>query len=297
MIASARAALLSGLLLLLALLVVLATTVASAPAGATDTKAAAPPFDLAVGASASVGFQPTSTHPRGQSTDEGYADVLATMEASRWPGLTLVRIGCPGITTVTMTNGGGRCAYRSGSELATALSFLHDHPTTVLVTIDLGFNDLLPCLHHMAVDAACVDGALATVRTRLPPILTALRQAAPAGAHLVGVGHYDPYLGDALHGPTGRLFASATLGVMTRLNEVLRGAYAQAGMPMADVGAAFAIHNTRADMVAGLGTVPFDVARACSFTWMCARAPFGPNFHPNDAGYRAVADAIARALS
>lgn len=269
------------------------------PAAATATATgapAAPPFDLAVGASASVGFQPTWAHPHGQATDDGYADVLATREASRWPGLTLVRIGCPGITTQTMIGGGGHCTYQAGSQLQTALTFLRAHPTTVLVTIDLGFNDLLPCLRHMVVDATCVDSALATVRSQLPQILTALRQAAPAGAHLVGVGHYDPFLGDALRGPDGHAFALATLGVITRLNEVLRTAYDQAGLPMADVGAAFAIDNTRADTVAGLGTVPTDVARACSLTWMCSGAPLGPNFHPNDAGYRVVAEAIASAL-
>lgn len=265
------------------------------PAGASTL--AAPPFDLAVGGSGSVGFEPTWAHPRGQPTDSGYADDLALREASRWPGLTLVRIGCPSMTTQTMISGGGHCFYRAGSQLETALSFLHTHPSTVLVTVDLGFNDLVPCLHDMAVNAACVDGALATVQAQLPQILTALRQAAPAGTHMIGVGHYDPYLGDDTRGAAGQAFAQASLDVIIRLNNVLRAAYAQAGMPMADVGAAFDLRDTTPVDMPGLGTVPTDVARVCALTWMCTPPPLGPNSHPNDDGYRVVSNALVAALT
>jgi len=268
---------------------------AGVPPGA--SAAVAPPFDLAVGGSGSVGFQPSVTHPHGQPTDDGYADVLAARETSRWPGLTLVRIGCPGMTTQTMISGGGHCAYRAGSQLETALSFLRTHPSTVLVTVDLGFNDLIPCLRAMQVNATCVAGALASVQSQLPQILTALRQAAPAGAHLIGMSHYDPYLGDDVRGPAGHAFAQATLDVIIRLNDVLRSAYAKAGLPMGDVGAAFELRNTTPTVVPGLGTVPTDVARACSLTWMCTPPPLGPNTHPNDDGYRVVANALAATLS
>ncbi len=112
---------------------------------------APPPFDLALGGSGSVGFQPTWGHTHGQPTSSGYAEDLAPHEASRWPGLTLVQIGCPGMTTQTMISGGGQCDYGAGSQLEAALAFLRAHPSTVLVTVDLGFNDLVPCLHHMEV--------------------------------------------------------------------------------------------------------------------------------------------------
>jgi lysophospholipase L1-like esterase len=274
------------------------TAVGAGSAGAIGSggNAGPPPFYLAVGGSGSVGFQPTWAHPHGQATDDGYADVLAAKEATRWPGLALVRTGCPGMTTQTMISGGGHCLYASGSQLETALSFLHAHPSTVLVTIDLGFNDLIPCLHHMEVNAPCVDGALATIGSQLPQILTAIRQAAPVGADLIGVDHYDPYLGDDTRGSAGHAFARASLGVIERLNNVLRAAYAHAGMRMADVGAAFDLRNTTPASATGDGSVPADVARACSLTWMCTAGPLGPNSHPNDAGYRVVANAIAAAL-
>ena len=79
----------------------------------------------------------------------------------------------------------------------------------MLVTVDLGFNDLLACLRHEIVDPACVDGALATVHDQL---------GADPGGHqgggalrhavIVGVGHYDPYLGRLPRGAGGQAFAA-----------------------------------------------------------------------------------------
>ena len=66
---------------------------------------------------------------------------------------------------------------------------------------------------------------------------------------------------------------------------------------MADVGAAFDLDNTTPTVAPGLGTVPTDVARACALTWMCAAPPMGPNQHPNDTGYRAIAVALAATLT
>ncbi len=278
----------------------LAVTVAVTSAGAAAAGAAAAgptPYYLAMGGSGSVGFQPTLARPHGEPTGSGYADDLAGRLATRWPGLTLVRIGCPGATTQTMIAGGGHCAYAAGSQLETALDFFHTHPSTVLVTVDLGFNDVLPCLRHLDVDADCVSSALTTVASQLPQILTALRRAAPADARIVGLGHYDPYLGDEIRGPANDAFAGASIGVIERLNEVLREAYADAGIPMADVAGAFDLHDSTPVDVAGLGVVPTDVARVCALTWMCAAPPLGPNTHPNDDGYRVLSGALAAALS
>jgi lysophospholipase L1-like esterase len=283
-----------GTSLVLVLLTACALLVAG-PAGAAAP--AAPPFDLAVGGSGSVGFQPTSTHPHGSPTDSGYADVLAAREATRWPGLTLVRIGCPGMTTLNMIDGGGNCSYADGTQLQTALDFLRSHPSTKLVTVDLGFNDVVRCLHDMDLNSACIASGLAAVQSQLPRILAALRQAAPANAQIVGVGHYDPYLGDAVRGAAGQVFAQASLVVIDRLNDIMHAAYAKAGIPMADVGAAFGLGNTTPVATAGLGTVPTDVARVCALTWMCAAPPMGPNQHPNDAGYRAIAAALAATVT
>ena len=145
------------------------------------------------------------------------------LEQHRWPGLTVVHLGCPGATTVTVLEGGGKCAYADGSQLQAAEAFLRTHHTTVLVTVDLGFNDLLSCLRHEVVNAPCVETSLATVHRQLTQILAAIKAAVPSGARIVGVGHYDPYLGDYLRGGGGEAFAVASLNVMERLDATLRG--------------------------------------------------------------------------
>jgi lysophospholipase L1-like esterase len=265
----------------------------AAPAGA----AASPPYLLALGGSASVGYQPTPAHPRGEPTSSGYAEDLVPLEQQRWPGLTVVHLGCPGATTVTVLEGGGKCPFAEGDQLQAAEAFLRSHPTTVLVTVDLGFNDLLACLRHEVVDASCVDASLATVHDQLTQILAGIREAAPSGARIVGVGHYDPYLGDYLRGPGGQAFAVASLGVMERLDATLRSDYASAGVPIADVASAFELGDQHDIRWSGLPTVPTDVARTCALTWMCNHPPLGHNLHPDDAGYRAIASAIAAAVA
>lgn len=263
------------------------------PAGA----AAAPPYLLALGGSASVGFQPTTAHPRGQATPSGYAEDLVPLEQQRWPGLTVVHLGCPGATTATMLEGGGHCHYPEGTQLGAAETFLRDHPSTALVTVDLGFNDLLPCLHYEFIDATCVTAALTTIHDQLTQILARIEAAAPSGAVVVGVGHYDPYLGDFVRGAGAQAFSAATLGVMERLDETLQSAFRSSGIRMAAVAAAFDLTDHDPVTRPGLGTVPTDVARTCALTWMCEPPPLGHNPHPDDAGYRTIAGAIAEAVA
>jgi GDSL-like Lipase/Acylhydrolase family len=265
------------------------------PASAVETNHQ-PHFYLALGGSGSVGVQPTAAVPRGRPTDAGYANDLLAMERSRWTDLRLIRLGCPGATTLTMLEGGGRCAYRTGSQFAAALAFIRRHPSTVLVTLDLGFNNVRRCLAHQHVDEACVAQTVGNVRQQLSEILTSLRAAGGPGLEIVGVGHYDPYLGDYLKGPAGRAFAVHSLGVVALLNDALRSDYGAAGVPMADVPASFDTAGTEMTTLAGVGSVPADVARVCALTWMCAPAPLGPNPHANDAGYRAISQAIAAVL-
>jgi hypothetical protein len=98
-------------------------------------------------------------------------------------------------------------------------------------------------------------------------------------------------------GPAGQIFASASLRVISHLNDALRSAYATAGVPMADVASAFEMTSTERTDLPGIGAVPRNVAQTCELTWMCARAPLGPNKHPNDAGYRAISDAISAVIA
>lgn len=266
-------------------------------AGRADAAPAGPAFYLDVGGSASVGFQPTAASPHGQRTDSGYANDLVSKERATWPTLQLQEIGCPGATTVTMLEGGGHCAYPDGTQLATAVDFLREHPTTVLVTVDLGFNNMRSCIVNGQIDQQCVDQSVSLVGQQLPQILSALRAAGSPGLRIVGIGHYDPYLGSYLRGPSGRVLAPESLDAISLLDQALRSVYAADGIPMADVAGSFDTASTNPTMVSGVGMVPRDVARICTLTWMCTAKPYGPNQHPNDDGYRVISQAIVAALA
>ena len=243
-----------------------------------------------------MGLQPTAAFPRGEPTDHGYADDLLDTLRARWDDLTLVQLGCPGATTETMVDGGDRCAYAAGTQLAAAMAFLREHPSTVLVTVDLGFNDMVHCMRHEVVDESCVSLALDDIRAQLPQILAALRSAGSPDLRIIGVGHYDPYLAAYRYGPAGELFASESVDVITRLNEAMRAVYAGAGIPMADVAGAFSMNDTTPTSLAG-AVVPRNVERTCALTWQCTPGPLGPNKHPNDDGYEAISNAITAVLS
>jgi lysophospholipase L1-like esterase len=265
----------------------------AAPAQATD---AGPAYYLALGGSDSVGFQPTAAVPHGARTDEGYADDLVGAEHARWDDLEPVQLGCPGETTMAMLEGGDRCSPEQ-SQLSRAVSFLHQHPSTVLVTVDVGFNDMVRCLAHHVVDEGCVDLALANIRTQLPQILAALRAAGGPKLQIVGVGRYDPYLEAYLDGAAGQSFAAQSLEVTARLNDTLRSAYGGAGIPMADVAGAFDMNSDASAALPDGELVPLNVARTCALTWECVTGPLGHNKHPNAEGYRLISEAISDELS
>jgi hypothetical protein len=271
------------------------TSLATTAAGASPAPGPVE-YYLDLGGSASVGFQPTAARPNGQPTDAGYANDLLTIERARWHDLQLVEFGCPGETTGTFMSGGDRCRPAGQTQLSQAVFFLHTHPDTVLMTVDLGFNDIERCLAFQVVNETCLTQRLDLIDQQLPPILAALRAAAGPTVRIVGVGHYDPFLGTYLHRGPDIAFSEDSVAAIERLDGTLHTIYAAAGVPMADVGRAFEITHSEPVNLAGVGDVPRNVERTCALTWMCTSASPYAKEHPNDAGYQVIAQAIAAAV-
>lgn len=248
-------------------------------------------FYLSLGDSLAQGVQPNS---QGVSveTKAGYPNQLATALRQTNPSLRLVKLGCPDETTATMING-GICTYAAGSQLAQAVRFLKQNAAqTQLVTIDIGANDLNKCvaLPTLAQIAKCLGKVIPHVVTRLGQIMAQLRAADPG--IIIGMSYYVPQLAGWLQGTmAGRQLARAGVVLGGAFNNDLAGVYTKFGAPVADVFTAFRTKDFK-DRVKtpAFGTVPLNVATLCSYTWMCAPPPVGPNEHANVLGYGVIAN-------
>lgn len=263
------------------------------PAGPTGSLV----FYLVLGASDSLGVQPSAASPHGQPTPRGYANDVVAAQAARGVALTMTQMGCPGETTGTMISGLDRCGLVGDSQLADAVAFLRAHQgNRGLVTVDLGFNDVRPCLRLGLVTSSCVTRRLATLDAQLTRILSELTAAAGPWVTIVGMNHFNPLVAASVGGMRDAVNAAVSSRALDRMNDTLSTVYARFGVAVADVTGAFDQGNRTPVTLAGVGTVPAEVARVCQYTWMCQPGPLGPNIHPNDAGYQAIADAIDAAL-
>ena len=267
----------------------------SGPAG--ERHASAPAvYYLALGDSLSQGVQPGASGPSVR-TRYGYADQLYTALRSRQPGLRLVKLGCPGETTVTMIHG-GICSYAGGSQLAAAVRFLRAHRGRVsLVTLDIGANDPNSCITEPSVGklAACAGSSVPRAAGNLGTIVHRLRQAAPH-ARIIAMNYYLPALAAWRNGVGGQLLARGSEVVATGYNALLTRVYRTFGIRVADVFGAFQTSDFSPQVtVPGLGPLPRNVAAICRWTWECAPSPRGPNEHPNQAGYQVIARAFLAA--
>ena len=278
----------------IALVGAVALGVAPGPAGADSTTPVTNGFYLALGASESLGWQPTLAAPDGQRTDQGYANDLVAFEAARGVHLDLTQLGCPGENTATMISGADRCYRSSGSQLASAVAFLEAHRGEPgIVTLDMGFNNVMSCMRDGVVDSTCVSAHLAVVRTELAYIVTTLKAAAGPDVTFVGLSHYDPFAAATVAHVGGFGYAHHSDSAIYQLNQVADEVFAQYGLRVADVAAVF--HVTRVTGRRARVTTS-RVDSVCDFTWMCQPSPLGPNLHPNAAGYAAIAGAIEAVL-
>jgi lysophospholipase L1-like esterase len=253
----------------------------------------APLYDVSLGTSLSIGIQP-DTGGQNQRTSEGYADQLYGHLQVTTPNLTLLKLGCPDETSVSMIVG-GICAYDQGSQLADAVAFLHAHRQFVtLVTLDIGANDIAPCGSLSGLDPACVTRAFATVAANLPRILSTLREAAGPDVPIVAMNYYDPFLAAWFLGSAGQQVTADSAVGLAMFNALLGGIYAAFGVPVADAAGAF--HTSDFTPVAEAGGLPLNVVLVCQWTWMCVPPPVGPNIHANAMGYAVIGEAFLAVL-
>jgi hypothetical protein len=255
-------------------------------------------FYLVIGASASLGIQPTGIlSDNGIPTRYGYANDLVRLASARGVALALHKVGCMGETPESMVRATDHCYKAPSSQLTAAVDFLNAHrQATGVVTIDLGFNDLRPCLWVVPFAGQCANDGLASVRTYLPTVISRLKAAAGPHVHLVGLTYADPWLFYFVARPGGATLAQQSASWMDQLNAELTTAYRAGGVAIADVPASFKSSVTTPVATTRWGTIPTNVDRVCEWTWMCQASPYGPDDHPNNAGYLVIAKAILAAL-
>jgi hypothetical protein len=257
-------------------------------------------FYLDIGGSESLGFQPTgiSGH-NGERTNTGYANDLLLREGLKGVALQLEQVGCPGDTVQSMLNTtqADACYQPPKTQLTSSVAFLQAHPTGHgLVTIDIGSNNIRPCLEADPVNQSCVAAALAAVKVDLPKILTQLKAAASPTTHFVGLEYSDPFLGYYIKGTDGPTRSAATLVAVDQFDTLLGNIYNQHGVTTAAVPTFFDMNITTPTTVDNVGTLPLNVYEACQLSWFCYGTPFGPDDHPSNAGYSMIAAAIEAVL-
>jgi len=291
-------------LLLIALIGVFYIGRSSAPPTTTVLTAKVPitfsAFYLDVGASASLGFQPTGIKGHnGRSTNDGYADDLALIERYIGTSLSVYKTGCPGETlrSYLSTYLEHHCNNAPTTQLGRDLTYLRSHlGENGLITIDMGFNNMRLCLSTLDVNENCVNRTIAAVALDIPKIVEDLKTASGSNVRIVGLEYSDPFLGHYVDGPAGVVYANETLVAMNRMNGALATAYESAGASVADVPAFFRMDDTDLVSLKNVGSWPENVKEACALTWICYSSPYGPDDHPNDAGYSLIAKAIFATL-
>ncbi|MGW4381817.1 SGNH/GDSL hydrolase family protein [Kitasatospora sp. NPDC004531] len=271
------------------------TGAATVPASAAPGGQHATAYYLALGDSLAAGYQstPTGGHVVGRGYAQDLARTLGERAADDRRPFEFTDLGCPGETTGTMANGG--CPYPNsfdGSQLDAAVAYLKAHwKDEVLVTIDIGANDVQRCAAGGSLDLPCALNGIEQVRTGLDRILGELRAAAGPHTRIVGMNLYDPFLAAWMTGAQGEAMATASVPLANALNSVIETVDARHRVPTADVAGAFDTNSFAPLVPLGGRQVPLNVARVMQWTNM-ARG----DIHANDAGYQVIADAFLAKL-
>ena len=272
-----------------------------------SAKAPAPRYYVSLGDSLSQGVQP-NVSGLSLETNQGYADQLYAILRGRIRNLQLVKFGCPGDTTTSLLTGKGnaalakffKCNRTGGSQLKAAQRFFkahHKRGQIVLVTLDIGANDVDGCTAPGVNVGKCVATGQANIKNLTPKILSGIRTSVANGTKLASMTLYDPVLGGYFSAnPTTRALATASVGLLKGINATIASANSAGGFLTADVAGAFASYSTTPSVAANGTLIPLNVARVCAWTWACTTPPSGPNIHANKNGYAVIASAFGKVI-
>jgi hypothetical protein len=273
-----------------ALLATLATTLLAGPALHSALADSNRPQEyLAIGNSVAFGFNPT-LDPTNANNFIGYPTPVATALKE-----ALTNAACPGETSSHFIdiNGSDRgCgAYRSSYPLHVTYSsttetqleftdtFLKSHPQTLVVSIDIGANDLFNMVDGCGGDPSCISKALpimlATLSANLDTIYGHIRNLDSYHHKLVALTYYSLNYSD----PFGT-------GLISQVNQVVAARTLAWGGIVADGFGAFAA----AAKAFGGDTC------AAGLRIVLLSSPLTCDIHPSPAGRDLLAQAIVNAL-
>jgi hypothetical protein len=270
-----------------ALLVMLATTLLAGPAVHSVLAASnRPQAYLALGNSVAFGFNPLLDRSNADNFIGYPTPVAAALKEN------LTNASCSGETSshfISLSGSDHGCgAYRanfplhvaySGTQLAFTDAFLQSHPMTLVVSIDIGANDLFVLLDACGGNAGCIQaglpGMLATLSANLDTIYGHIRNLDGYHHKLVALTYYSLNYSD----PTGTFLIS-------QVNQVVAARTLAWGGIVADGFGAFAAASTAFGgdtCAAGLRIVVLSSPLTC-------------DIHPSPAGRDLLAQAIVNAL-
>jgi hypothetical protein len=257
---------------------------------------------LSLGTSLAAGSQADAAGNTTFSSDQSYTDQLYRTIRPFVRGLKHVKLGCPGETTDQFLGGvnaagqPSNCAglYDGGSQIAAAAKVVTEG-NVVLITIDMGANDVIQAQTVCQGDPACIGAAIPGIAAGVGEIIATLRAAGYDGL-IVAMNYFNPQIAAAIgffpgvpgqHAPDPML-AGLSDQLIQGLNGALEAVYGAFGVPVANVYLAFNSGDFGDNRPAN--GVPDGVDVVCRLTSMCPDDPgVKANIHPNRHGYRVMA--------
>ncbi len=274
----------------------LAFTVLPAAAVAEEEPPLAQSVYLSLGTSLAAGTQADELGNNILFTNESYTDQLQKrLNGELNMDAVHVKLGCPGETTETFTNGG--ICYTGGLSQLSLAQFTLASGDVELVTIDMGANDFLEATPAIEAcpNEGCVKTILAGIAADVGATIDAIRAVDP-DVPIIAMNYYNPNVAAWLgyfagvpgqHDPDPEFaFQSSALSELG--NDLIEEEYAARGVPVADVESVF-------ESLDFSGDPPANVSTVCKWTYMCPEnAEAAPNIHANKKGYKKIASAFWR---